>query len=192
MKKIQKGSYGYLKSRKILTGTAMTAGYLLVLLLFFTGIFLYADRRNLLTAAAILVCLPTGKMTVNFLMYPGRGKAELNELNELLAIAGDMPVICDLLITPEKKPVEITYAAVNKSHIIAYCTDGKLDNAYHGDFIRKFLKSCDISVDVSFYNDYGKFKKRLAALKANEPEEYSQEEKERLENIVHNFEILSI
>ena len=60
IKNIPKGVPGYFKSRKIKTGIAMVSGYLLVILLFFSGIFIFADRGNLLTVAAILMMLPTG------------------------------------------------------------------------------------------------------------------------------------
>lgn len=192
MKKIQKGRPGYFKYRKLQTGIAMLTGYLLVLLLFFTGIFLFADRRNLLTAGAIIAMLPTAKMTVNFLMYPRKGQAVQGEYDELCALAGNIEILADILITPEKKNVELAYTAVSRSHVIFYCTDKKLDTAYHGNFIRNFLKGSGLSVDVSFYNDLDKFKKRLLNLKVNEPEEYTGEEKERIDNIAYNLKILSI
>ena len=83
IKNVPKGAPGYLKNRKLRTGVAMVSGYMLVLLLFFTGIIIFADRGNLLTVAAILMMLPTGKMTVNFLMYPRKGQADTSEYDEM-------------------------------------------------------------------------------------------------------------
>ncbi|MGN1187438.1 MAG: hypothetical protein ACI4R6_02995 [Lachnospiraceae bacterium] len=192
MKKIQKGKPGYFRYRKIQTGIAMASGYLLVLLLFFTGIFIFADRGNLFTVVAIVAMLPTAKMTVNFLMYPKCGKADRAEFDEMCRAYPKLTLLADIYITPEKKSVEFPYTAITRSHIIIYCPDKKLDEAYHGKYIRQFLKNDDINVDVSFYTDLNKFRKRLAAVSINEPEEYSAEEREQIGKIAYNFEIMSI
>ena len=192
IKNVPKGAPGYFKNRKIKTGIAMVSGYLLVLLLFFSGIFIFADRGNLLTVIAIVMMLPTGKMTVNFLMYPRNGKADAAEYNEMCTAYDKLTILADILITPEKKSIEFTYTAIDKAHIVIYCTDKKLDTAYHGKYIKDFLKHSDITADVSFYTDLNKFKKRLAAINSAAPESYTDEENKRIEEIAYNLKILSI
>ena len=192
IKNVPKGTPGYFKNRKIKTGIAMVSGYMLVLLLFFSGIFIFADRGNLLTVVAILMMLPTGKMTVNFLMYPRKGRADAAEFDEMYAAYDKLTLLADILITPEKRSIEFTYTAIDKAHIMIYCTDKKLDTAYHGKYIKDFLKRSDITTDVSFYTDLNKFKKRLAAVNSAAPESYTDEEAKRIEDIVYNFKILSI
>ena len=192
IKNVPKGAPGYFKNRKIKTGIAMVSGYLLVLLLFFSGIFIFADRGNLLTVIAIVMMLPTGKMTVNFLMYPRKGKADAAEYNEMCTAYDKLTILADILITPEKKSIEFTYTAIDKAHIVIYCTDKKLDTAYHGKYIKDFLKHSDITADVSFYTDLNKFKKRLAAINSAAPESYTDEENKRIEEIAYNLKILSI
>lgn len=192
MKDVKKGYPGYFKSRKIKTGIAMASGYLLILLVLFTGIFIFGDRRNLFTVAAILIVLPTGKMTVNFLMYPAKGKADAAEFDKMCTQYEKLAFLADIFITPEKKSIELTYTAIDKAHILIYCTDKKLDTAYHTKYIKDFLRRSDITVDISFYTDLNKFKKRLAAVNAAAPDECSEEEKQRIKDIVYNFKILSI
>lgn len=192
IKNVPKGAPGYFKNRKIKTGIAMVSGYMLVLLLFFSGIFIFADRGNLLTVIAIVMMLPTGKMTVNFLMYPRKGKADATEYNEMCTDYDKLTILADILITPEKKSIEFTYTAIDKAHIVIYCTDKKLDTAYHGKYIKDFLKHSDITADVSFYTDLNKFKKRLVAINSAAPDSYTEEENKRIEEIAYNFKILSI
>lgn len=192
IKNVPKGAPGYFKNKKVKTGIAMVSGYMLVLLLFFSGIFIFADRGNLLTVIAIVMMLPTGKMTVNFLMYPRKGKADATEYNEMCTDYDKLTILADILITPEKKSIEFTYTAIDKAHIVIYCTDKKLDTAYHGKYIKDFLKHSDITADVSFYTDLNKFKKRLAAINSAAPDSYTEEENKRIEEITYNFKILSI
>lgn len=192
IKTVPKGTPGYFKNRKLKTGMAMVSGYLLVLLLFFSGIIIFADRGNLLTVVAIVMMLPTGKMTVNFLMYPRKGHADAAEFDELCKTGDKLTLLADILITPEKKSIELTYIAIDKAHILIYCTDKKLDTTYHGKYIKDFLKRSDITTDVSFYTDIIKFKKRLAAVNSSAPDEYTDEEKQRIEDIAYNIKILSI
>lgn len=64
--------------------------------------------------------------------------------------------------------------------------------AYHGKYIKDFLKRSDIVTDVSFYTDLNKFKKRLAAVNSSATAEYTSEDKQRIEDIVYNIKILSI
>lgn len=191
-KNVPKGTPGYFKNRKIKTGMAMVSGYLLVLFLFFSGIIVFADRGNLLTVVAIVMMLPTGKMTVNFLMYPKKGKADAAEFDEMCKSCGKLTFLADILITPEKKSIELTYIAIDKAHVLIYCTDKKLDISYHSKYIKDFLKRSDITTDVSFYTDLNKFKKRAAAVNGSAPSEYTDEERQRIEDIAYNIKILSI
>lgn len=192
IKTVPKGTPGYFKNRKLKTGIAMVSGYLLVLLLFFSGIIIFADRGNLLTVIAIVMMLPTGKMTVHFLMYPQKGHADAAEFDELCKTGSKLTLLADILVTPEKKSIELTYIAIDKAHLLIYCTDKKLDTTYHGKYIKDFLKHSDITIDVSFYTELGKFKKRLAAVNSSAPDEYTAEEKQRIEDIAYNIKILSI
>ena len=192
IKNVPKGAPGYLKNRKIRTGVAMVSGYMLVLLLFFTGILIFADRGNLLTVAAILMMLPTGKMTVNFLMYPRKGQADTSEYDEMCRSNDRVTILSDILITPEKKSIELPYVAIDKAHILIYCADKKLDTAYHGRYIKDFLKRSGITTDVGFYTDLNKFRKRLTAVNTSAPSEYTEEEQKRIDDIAHNIKILSI
>ena len=192
IKNVPKGAPGYLRNRKIKTGVAMVSGYMLVLLLFFIGIIIFADRGNLLTVAAILMMLPTGKMTVNFLMYPRKGQADTSEYDEMCRDNKRLTILSDILITPEKKSIELPYVAIDKAHILIYCADKKLDTAYHGKYIKDFLKRSDITTDVNFYTDLNKFKKRLTAVNTSAPSEYTEEEQKRIDDIAYNIKILSI
>lgn len=103
MKNVPKGTPGYFKNRKIKTGMAMVSGYLLVLLLFFTGIITFADRGNLFTVAAIVMMLPTGKMTVNFLMYPRKGQADMAEFDEMCKSCDKLTFLADMLTLRKKR-----------------------------------------------------------------------------------------
>ena len=192
MKKKLKCSFGYLHYRKIQTLIAVVAGFSLVLLLLFTGLYISGERKNYFTVAAILAFLPTAKMIVQYLMYPWKSCAVKEEYDELLSIAGDIPVFSDILITPEKKSIEITYAFFTKGHIICLCKDKRFDKSYHTKFIKDFLKKSDITCDVVFYDDYNKYKNRLISIKKNEPESYSEEELNQIAELAHTFSILSI
>lgn len=193
MKKIQKCTYGYLHSRKIKTLIGMISGFSLVLLLFFSGIIITGERKNLLTLAAVLCCLPTAKVTVAFLMYPWKSKAKLEEYNELLTIAGNViPVFSDIIITPEKKSIEITYGFCTKNMVVFLCNDKKLDKNYHADFVKKFLNASDYQCTVMFYDDYYKFKKKLELLQKNEPSEYNEEELDKIAGMAYTVSLMSL
>ena len=131
-------------------------------------------------------------MTVNFLMYPRKGQADTSEYDEMCRSNDRLTILSDILITPEKKSIELPYVAIDKAHILIYCADKKLDTAYHGRYIKDFLKHSGITTDVGFYTDLNKFRKRLTAVNTSAPSEYTEEEQKRIDDIAHNIKILSI
>lgn len=192
LKKVKKGEPGYFTYRKKQTGLAMFCGYLMVIFSFFFGLYAYADRRNLFTVIAIILMLPTAKMTVQFLMYPRKGKATKEQYDSLKEKFPNINILCDLLITPEKKYIELTYTAITKENIIIYCQDKKLDLGFHSDFIKKFMNASDCKVNVSFYQDYNKFVNRLNNIFVNTQKDGLVDDNKRVDEIIHNFMIMSI
>lgn len=191
MKKISKGMPGYFGYRKKVTLLAMISGYLLVLLFYFTGIIIFADNKNLLTVAATVSMLPTAKMTIAFLMYPKKGKADQKTYDNIVNEAGKMAVLSDILITPEKKSIEFPYVAVGNNDLVIFCDDVKLDKKYHSDFIKRFLQVDGYTVNIVFFDRIDKFIDRVKVLGTKE-DLSSEENIERVNQIAYKIKLMSI
>ncbi len=65
---VPKGTYGYLKNRRIYTACRTVFFFLLCIGLYVMGLVSTGSNRNLLTIVAVLGCLPACKSAVNFII----------------------------------------------------------------------------------------------------------------------------
>lgn len=192
MKKVDKGIPGYFKYRKQVTMLAMISGFMLVFLFLVTGMLVTGDKMNLCTVAAAVAMLPTAKMTINFLMVPRHGKATMDEYNKLSSISDKVTILADILITPEKKNIELPYVAVDAENIVAFCDDAKLDKKYHSDFITRFIQVEGYSANVIIFDRLDKFEARVKELAKKNADGYDEAKAETAAILVHKMKLISI
>ena len=67
-KKIQKGDFGYIKNQQKRRVIYTLLAFSPPLIMFFTGLAIYGERKNVFTVFAAVACLPACKFAVGMIM----------------------------------------------------------------------------------------------------------------------------
>ena len=103
MKKSFKGDFGYIRYRRQI-GILRTGLFLLVVLaLFFSGLFIFGSSKNYLSIIAALLCLPAGWSAVNLIMFLRAKGCSDSSFNKINKSKGGLLVRYDEVITSYDK-----------------------------------------------------------------------------------------
>lgn len=191
MKKVYKGQYGYLKYRKFKTGIALASGLLLVLAIFFTGLYLTGTRANILSVLAVVCVLPTAKIGVAFFMLPFRFPDYRSEYDEVRLNAAELVTGCDFVMTYNEKRGYVRYVVVTQTGAFIYTPDKaiKLDEL-EKSVLNMLQLYNDRDITVKAFNDYNTFIKRLRSITAKN--ELSADVKDSLTTVLEHIMVLSV
>ncbi len=116
-----KGSFGYLKNRRIYTAVRTAIFFLISASLYISGIKVTGSNRNLLTIVAVLGCLPACKSAVNCVLFL-RAKGCSEELyRKLLPYGKKLETFYDFYFTSYRKNYPISHMAL-KGNILCGIT----------------------------------------------------------------------
>ena len=184
MKSVEKGTYGYIESRKKSQIIKSGFFFLVVALIYFAGLFVTGTRNNICTVIAILGVLPTAKVLVSYLVICKYNTPYEDKYKELTAIEGSYVLYSDCAMSCSEKTLYVEFAAVTDNVIYCYTDNNKFDSSYFEKGVSEFIKSCGDNVEVRLFVDFNAFLKRLKALNGIE---FKQN---KMERVAKDFKIL--
>lgn len=176
-----KGEHGYFSWEKRKRAAIVALMYGIVLLIFFTGLYRYHTRKNILTVVAILGVLPAAKWTVNLIMVLLQGKVSQRaydgtEQAARLAQEGeDLTRGYELCVTAEEGRLTLDALVVVGNFLVAYASSSKGQFAFMEKHLSKMLSSGGIyGTSVKIFLDLDRYLDRVSAL-ASHPEAYRRD-----------------
>lgn len=184
MEKIEKGQYGYINHRKktqlIITGIC----FLVVFIVFFTGLIINNwDRNNIYTVAAIVLVLPSAKFAVSYLIVCNYKTPDKKVYNEITENVSNLCILSDCAIACKDKRAYVEFAIITDSCIYCY-SNTKIDTKYFEDNVAEFIKSCGDTVNVKLIRELDVFINRIKSLNNVEMKE------NKIERVKKDFLIL--
>lgn len=165
MKKVQKGSFGYLKSKRFLVLIRTAVYFGVALALFFTGLITTDTRKNLLTVVAVLGCLPACKSLVNLIMYFRASGCSKEAEERLRKAEGSLNCMYDMYFTSYKENFAISHMTVDGKNICGYTEDGKCNINACESHLSTMLKQAGYKeLTVKIFMDLNKYCERLNRL----------------------------
>lgn len=133
---VQKGKPGYIdaQKKKYLLWTILEFAF--VIIIFTIGYFQTGSRMNLFTVVAVLACLPAAKMLVELITFFPYKTIEAEKAKEIEAKAEYLTTIYDLVVTSEKKAMQVDAIVISNNTIFGYTSNKKTD----ADEVTKRLK----------------------------------------------------
>lgn len=173
-----KGTYGYLKNRKIYTALRTALYFLISISLYIAGVKATGSNKNLLTIAAVLGCLPACKSAVNFILFL-RAEGCSAALHEKLASyeAGSLTVFYDMYFTSYQKNYPLSHMAL-KGGILCGITENSACSCREAE---KHLEQLIIqegikSVTVHIFSQADQYIDRLSRLVDMQVDEHKNKE----------------
>lgn len=163
--KLHKGTAGYISAKKRQLAYIIGAVAVIAILLLVAGYFVYGTRVNIFSVLAVIVCIPVCRTLVNLIMLiPHHTTSERMEL-ELSGVTEDLTVLYDLLVTSEKKAMQIDALVISPTTICGYTSSPQTDTEDAARHIKHMLEKNKIEkITVKIFKDYKAFKSRAEGM----------------------------
>ncbi len=165
MKKCYKGEFGYISYRKRL-GVIRTSIFLIIVLaLFFTGLFVFGSSKNYLSILAAFLCLPTGWSAVNLIMFLKAKSCSDSSFARIQDSKGNLLIRYDQVITSYDKNFNVAASSVLDKNICCLVEDDSFDPSDLEKHIKKIMAQNGYSsYSVKAFNKIDEFCIRLSQL----------------------------
>ncbi len=163
--KLHKGTAGYISAKKRQLAYIIGAVSVIAILLLVAGYFVYGTRVNIFSVLAVIICIPVCRTLVNLIMLiPHHTASERMEL-ELSGVTEDLTVLYDLLVTSEKKAMQIDALVISPTTICGYTSSPQTDTEDAARHIKHMLEKNKIEkITVKIFKDYKAFKSRAEGM----------------------------
>lgn len=188
MKKINKGEFGYIKNRQLLTVIRTVLLFALAVGIYVIGYISTGSNKNLLSIVAILGMLPASKSCVNMIMFlrfkslPPKLYESFSELNA--------PFIYENVLTTTEKSYFLPVLLYKNHTIVSYCENKNVDAlSIVEKHIKETMKIEKIEVTVKVFKDKEQFIERAKSLNSSMNDE---EDMKVMENVYSTIKAVSL
>lgn len=171
MVRIQKGQYGYMnhQRKKVIVRTVCMFAVALALLAM--GIWSTGSKKNLLTVAAVLGCLPASKSLVNMIMFLRAKGCSAETKERIEKSCKSLSSFFDMLFTSYDKNYQVSHMVVKGQVVCGYTEDARCDCDACEKHLETMLKQGGCKgATVKIYNDLEKYCEGIENLEQQEAE----------------------
>ena len=165
MKKVKKGTYGYIqdqKKRKLLITILL---FVLPLGLYFIGLITTKTNLNLFTFVAIMGCLPACRMLVALIVILKQKPAQASVIREAQEAAGDLTAAYELVFTTYEHISPVDALIICGNQVVGYTPDDKTVPADLQKHLKECLKNDGYSgMDVKIFKDFKAYIQRVTQI----------------------------
>lgn len=165
MKRIDKGEFGYIEYRKKVAIIRTAICLAIVLIVFFTGLFIYNSQKSIFSIIAAVLCLPTGWSGVNLIMFLKAKSCSSADYKKIQENKGGLLIHYDHIITSYDKNYYIAASTVLDKNICALAADKDMEESDCEKHIKKMMAGSGYSsYSIKVFTDTDKFCNRLKQL----------------------------
>lgn len=202
MKKIKKGTYGYIRAEKKKVFLWTFVLFAIPIAIYITGLLQTGTRKNLFTVVAILGCLPACKWMVNLIMIMMQKPVSKEVYEQVRAACGTLTAGYELVFTTYEHTIPVNAVVICGEHVVCFTPDEKADPAFLEKHITRILTLNGFpTVQPKVMKDFKKYLQRVRELQ-NKQEQYREgiaftpderyPELSREELILHNLLAISL
>lgn len=151
MKKIEKGTPGYLNYKKKVEIIRTVIYFGIVIAILLLGYFQTGTKLNMLTVVAVLGCLPSSKALVGVITRFPYASIDKKKAEEIAAITDHLTVCYDMVITSRDRIMPTDCIVISNQHVYGYTHYEKVDPEELAKHIRSMLAEngyTDLTVKV--------------------------------------------
>lgn len=189
MKRIEKGKYGYLQSRRNDEIIKTAILFLIPLSLFVAGITATGSRLNLLTIVAVLGMLPACKSAVIMIMYIKAHGICQEDFACYDASVSDLMVSYDNVFTTYEKTYEIPSLVVRCGNVCGI-SQKKYDTIHDLEkHIEATVKQEGYTVNCKIFDSKEQYLERLKSIAKLQEEEKEKKNAEGIMQVLHDISL---
>ncbi len=165
MKKVAKGSFGYIEYNRKFAVVRTIAALAICLIIFFTGLIMHKSNKNIFSIIAAVGCLPTGLSAVNMIMYMKAHPCSKEAYDKIESHRKGLLIRYDLEMTSYEENYSIAAATVLDKNVICFTENKELDITNCEKHIRNQIAQSGYSdYTVKVFKDINAFCTRLDQL----------------------------
>ena len=165
MKRAIKGTYGYLRTKRVHVILRTILFFAVSLSLFAAGIITTHTRRNLLTVVAVLGCLPACKSLVGVIMYLRASGCGEKAYREISKAEGRLVGMYDMYFTSYQKNYPLSHMALKGSMLCGITEHPSCDCREAEKHLEQMLVQEGIkNVTVNIFSQEDKYIDRLGRM----------------------------
>lgn len=165
MKKVQKGTPGYLNYKRKVEIIRTVIYFGIVAAIFFLGYFQTGTRLNLLTVVAVVGVLPSAKALVGVIARFPYKSIDSDMASDIASRTEHLTVCYDMVITSEEKIMPVDCIVISGHNIFGYTHYKKVDLNMLAKHIKQILELNHFKgLGVKILNEYKPFITRAEGL----------------------------
>lgn len=192
MKKVQKGTAGYLDYKKKVEIIRTIIYFAIVAAVYFLGYSQTGTNKNLLTVVAIVGCLPACKALVGVITRLPHHSVSEEFAKDILEKCPNLTVLFDLVVTSTEKIMPIDVIVISGNKVFGYTSSSKVDLNYAAKHIKTILENNHFQhVGVKLMDQYKGFTARIEGLEniAEVEKESTTELEQQIAHIIMNISL---
>lgn len=169
MKKVKKGTAGYIRYEKMRRLLVTAAMFALPLGLYVIGLSVTKSRLNWLTFIAILGCLPACRSMVGLILILMQKSVPDELVRQNAEAAGNLVFANELVFTAYEHNTPIDALIICGDQVVCFTSDEKTDLAYIEKHISRILTVNGFpSVQVKVFRELKPYLQRVAYIRENQ------------------------
>lgn len=165
MKKVQKGTNGYIDNKKLRQSLYVLFILAVAIGLFVIGYVSTGSSQNLLTVVAVLAVLPGAKALIHLFLFIPHRTFDAQRFQNLAELAGEEAhVYSDLVFTSSQHVMHLDFLCIYGQECIGYVEKESRTTKYIADYFTESMKKRGISVHMHVFTTQKDVEKRLRSL----------------------------
>lgn len=166
--KIKKGTYGYIdaKKKKQLLWTIVL--FLIVFVIFITGILINKTRLNVLTVVAVCGVMPAARALLSYIMLFKYHTFEKEIYDKIKEHEGTLTMGYEYVITTEKEVLSVTSAAICGKTLCVYTMQKEFDEKKCTEYLKGMMKNNDMEgISIKIFKEFHAYLRRMDEMNEN-------------------------
>lgn len=170
MKKVNKGSFGYLDEQKKREWIKTIMMLSIPIAIFFIGWLINKSRMTAVTVFAIVACLPGCNQMVHAIITSRYHSIEKSIYEETEAVKGERLSLYENVFTTYKENYYVDAIVISGRDVVGYSSVEKIDAAKAAEHLKTILKNNAYKQNVKIFTEKKAFLERVKTLAAGEEE----------------------
>lgn len=187
MKKVEKGSCGYLDYQKKVEIIRTIIYFAIVAAILLLGYSQTHTKKNLLTVVAIVGCLPASKALVGVITRFPHHSVKPETAQEISSKAAHLTTVFDLVVTSTEKIMPIDCLVISGNKVFGYTSNPKVDLHITANYLKSAVENTHpMLVSVKLFNQYSAFLSRVEGLEniAAVEKEDTKEQENKIRQVI--------
>ncbi len=137
----EKGRFDYLRQKKRYTLCFTLLSFLIIFIIYMTGVIIYKNNKSIYTVIAAVAAIPTAKILLSYIMIVPYKYLNTDDQKNIVDCIEDTKVLSlyNMILTSEERALHYSVIFIYNGHVLAYVSDTKTDNSVYEKYLKRII-----------------------------------------------------